>query len=497
MKRFIAMLGMFLSAVLTAVAIFEPKAALLAWVALIPLLFSCKVLSGRRNFFYSWLAGIIFFGLILYWLNLPVYDYGGSLRFLGIGAIVLLYGILGLFWGLFGWLAGKVLQGKKMCPILSIPALWTGLELLRRLIIFSLPIGFLGISQAPFPYLIQSADIFGTLGISFLIALINTALYLMFTDRLVVRRFGIIMAVLLLFLIPYTLWCMRVPQESLLKVGLVQSNIFQEDKWAHSLRNQIADTHIALSQRLLAEDGPVDLLVWPESAVSIEPLLEKPAWRNFMGRVDILQTPILLGILNTVDGNIYNSSFLIIKKEVVERYDKMWLVPFGEYVPFPNLLGWVNTGFMPNTPGKELQFFDYGNQRWATPICYEILNPTLMRRMSKEATMIFNLSNEAWFKKSHGLPLLWSTTILRAVEMRRPIVKAANTGYSGYINDQGRVEVLFPANEPAVQALEVMGGNKNSLYVRFGDWPLIILLITCFIVAGSIGSGNRRWGEQY
>lgn len=494
MKKVLAVLGMIISAILAAAALLEVKLAFLAWVALIPFLYGSRALSPRQSFFASWLAGTVFFSLIFYWLAYPVYDYGGSFRYLGLLAMALLYIIFALFWGLFGYGANKILSSWEMCPLLGIPALWTALELLRRTIFFSLPLGFLGFSQAPYPKLIQSADLFGVLGISFLIALVNTIIFLALKGKLVFRRFVVVVVVLVLFLVPYTAWRMNSPQKPALSVGLVQGNTPQEDKWSYACQEEITNVHLSLSRRLLPW---ADVIVWPESAIAIEPFSQNPLWTDFLTETKALGVPLIFGMLQEENNLVFNSSLLIDSGKVKGRYDKLWLVPFGEFIPFPKLLGWVKLGFLENTPGKELYIFEEGPWRFATPICYEILSSSLMRQMGKEADVIFNLSNETWFKNSHGLPLLWSVARLRAVEIRRPIVKAANTGYSGYINDLGQAETLFPDNTQLSQIIPLSTSQQSSPYVRLGDWPLLFVIILSFVISGSIGSGFRRWGEPF
>lgn len=447
----------------------------LSLIAFIPLFWMLENTPNPRLSFYAgWVGGSFFFLLLLHWLAIPVLDFGGVYRHLGVFGLFVLFIIMGLFWGLFSYLANVGLRVVPVSFLLFVPVLWTIVEFLRVKILSPLPLGVAGYSLSPYPILIQSAGIFGVLGISLFILLINACLWT------VIRWENYRLPAILLLIIVlggnlgYGYWNLQKPQEKVMEVGVIQPNIPQEEKWDYQLRDANLETHLDPSRSLAQE---VDLIVWPETSIPATPLSSQTEWGIMQDRLFFLDTPLLAGILSPENARVHNTALLLYQGEIIEYYHKKWLVPFGEYIPLPGILGWVDTGFFPTTPGDEIRIFEYGDWSWATPICYEVLNPGLIRRMSRETDILFNQSNEAWFKDSIGLPILWSAGVLRAVEVRRPLVKSANTGYSGWIDDFGRTRVLFPSNEFYYDQMTVEKTGEDSLYLRFGDlffWFLII-----------------------
>ncbi len=467
-----------------------PNLGFLSFVAFLPLFWMLEnTPDPRLSFFGGWFGGSVFFVLLLYWLAIPVWDFGGAYRHLGIFGLLILFIIMGLFWGLFSYLANLGLRTIPVSFILFTPALWTIIEFIRIKLISPLPLGVVGYSLAPYPSLIQSAGIFGVLGISFFVLLINACLWVIFRGDMVRYPAIIILIVALAGNLGYGYLNLQKEQEKIMEVGLVQPNISQEEKWDYQRREANLEAHLGPS-RALEED--VDLVVWPETSIPATPIGSQAEWGVVQDRLYFLEVPLLAGILSPQNARVHNTSLLLLQGEIRGYYHKKWLVPFGEYIPLQGLLGWVDTGFFPTTPGEEIKTFEYEGWSWATPICYEILNPGLIRRMSSNTDILFNQSNEAWFKDSIGLPILWSVGILRAVEVRRPLVKAANTGYSGWVDDLGRTRVLFPALEHYYDSMTIEATGEDSVYLRFGDFPIWPLFILSFVLSFLLGPMRKK-----
>ncbi len=494
MNKFLALLGAASTAILLFLAMVFPKLAFLAWAALVPLLLMIGRSPSRQSFLAGWFGGTIFFILLLWWLGIPVYEYGGNARIPGLIGLLILFTVMGLSWGIFSYLAGVILRQRSISPLLALPVLWTGLEILRGLVFFHLPLGFLGYSQAPYPYVLQIADIFSLWGISFFLALLNTGIYYILIYPMSFKRTVLVVLAAVLCVFSYGHWQLQVPQEKIMDIGLVQGNIPQEERWVYALQDRNIGIHMDLSRKLT---GQVDMLLWPESSIPIDPAWQRRAWEELSRDIRDLETPLFVGILTRENFNVYNGAFLILEGEIVDHYYKMWLAPFGEYIPFSSVFGWVDTGFAPTSPGEELRTFEFKEVEWASPICYEIYNSWLVRKMSRESDFLINISNEAWFKDSQGLYLLWSVGVLRAVEVRKPIIKAANTGYSGFVDDRGRQVVLFPTLEEHAEKVTVhSSGEEFSPYVLFGNWTILGLLILSLGLGRIMGPMKRRWGEQ-
>jgi len=478
-----------ISAVLLFAATADSRLAFLAWIAFIPLLWLLEKYPPRLCFGAGWLGGSLFFILLLHWLAIPVWNFGGTYKYPGLIGLILVLILMGISWGLFTYLARKISENFAFNALLFLPFLWTSIELLRVFIFPPLPLGIAGYSQAPYPELIQGASIFGVAGISFLIVFFNVGLWL-----LIKGDYHRIPLTLVLILIMggnafFGYFVLQKPQEEIMEVGLVQGNIPQEEKWDYQRREENLQAHLQPSKQM---DGEVDLILWPETSIPTTRLGNNVSWRQMENNFEPLTTPVLAGILAPVNGMVHNTALLLEEGQVLMRYDKNWLVPFGEYVPLSGILGWVDTGFIPTKAGDEKKIFSYENWNWATPICYEILNQGLIRRMSREGEILFNQSNEAWFEDSIGLPVLWNVGILRAVEVRRPVVKAANTGYSGWVDDLGRTRELFPHLQHHYEEITVESTNLTSIYRDWGNLPLFLFLGGTFVLSFLIGPRRRK-----
>lgn len=479
MNRSLSLFLAISSAILLGLSFFSRGGTFLAFIALIPLLYVLSKSERKRGILLSWISGGIFFNLLFYWIAVPVLDYGGIYRIPAIIGIIVVCFLLGIFFALSGLLIHYFLHQVQRAPLLTIPAIWTLVEMLRASIFSPLPLGLLGFSQTSVPLFIQTADLYGTFGISFVVALINTFLFLLLTKQ-IERRETILFLVFLVFLLLYGAIQLQSEEEELLQLGLIQSNIHQEEKWDRSLMERNIERHLLPTEEMAID---VDMVIWPESAIPVDPYRDRDEkeWEAISKELERIGIPVFTGLLSYVETSLYNHAFFILDGEPTQFYKKLWLVPFGEYIPFPSLLFWVDTGFHSITPGEEMTLFQHRfaqeDLTWASPICYEILNCSLMREMSRDSHLLINLSNEAWFKETHGLLLLFQVLIMRTVELRRPIVKVANTGFSGYVNEKGEVIDLLPPYKHTYRAVTIESSKRDSLYSRTGPLPLSILLL--------------------
>lgn len=466
------------AALLLILSFFTRRGAPLSFIALLPLLLAIDACNKKRRIYLSWISGGLFFNLLFYWIAAPVIDHGGIYRIPALLGMVIVSALLGIFFVLFSQLAHFFLYEVKRAPLFTIPALWTLVEMLRALLFPVLPLGLLGHTLARFPLLIQTADLFGIFGLSFIIAFVNTLLFLMITGR--IKRREIALSLLFIALIlSYGRSQLLLEEEDLLTIGMVQSNIAQQEKWDYSYRKRNIERHLLPTEEMALE---VDMVIWPESAIPVDPNRDRAQWEALSQELKRIGAPVFTGLLSFQNTTLYNSSFLLLSGEIESYYHKLWLVPFGEYIPLQSYFPWINTGFHSISPGEEILLFRHQDLVWGSPICYEILNSSLMRKMAQDSDFLVNLSNEAWFKKTHGLHLLFSVLIIRAVELRRPMVKVANTGISGYVNSKGEVIESLPPHIHVYGAMDIKGGSKDSLYSRTGDLPLLILLLSLALI---------------
>ena len=478
-----------------------------AWVALVPLLAALKDRTLREGFLLGWLTGAVWSWGGLYWLHLVTVP-----GYLVLGLYLALYPAL--------WSAGAAAVWARRPGWLwwAAPAGWTALEYLRTHLFTGFPWNLLGVSQVRHLSLIQVSSLAGVYGVGFLLVLVNTALasaigFLRDRTRtgeaVPPRPVGIVPAVLLLtvaLVFGHRALRTETEKESAappLEVTVVQGSIPQEQKWVPGLAPSHLQSHLDLSLRALARGS--DLVIWPESALPYY-LEETPAVRKRLEGLASRSGVYLLlgGDFRDATGS-YNSAYLISPSGgPALRYDKVHLVPFGEYAPlrsvFPSLgrvVPWEED-FSPGPGYPVFPLSDLSPPRHPAPrigvlICYEDIFPGPSRRMVKAgANLLVNVTNDAWFGNTPAPFQHAAAAVFRAVENRVYLARAANTGYSCVIDPRGRVvgEVVDREGRrlfvPGWVTVAVQPRNRPSFYRRHGDlfsWICIVLAL-----AAALGS---------
>jgi apolipoprotein N-acyltransferase len=499
MRRFVRAGALYLPALLTGVLLFLSAPGLvgfgpLAWVALVPLLMACRSVSPFRGFKLGLAAGLLYYLLLLYWIIIVLSTYGQLSWWIAMLALVLLALYMGLYLGLFtagfAWLSVRI-------PVLwTAPVLWVALDFVRSRLFSGFPWQDLAYSQYRIPLLIQSADLFGHEGITFLIVLANVLLVAI-AARL--RRQPrpehpasvIAAAVLLLASVIYGGIRYGEIQDAIEKapswpVTVVQGDIPQDRKWTPAFRWETVARYIRLSKQSLTHRDST-LLIWPETALPFYPQ-ENPLFRELLAElVHPADVCLLTGAprRKLEDGTLhyYNSAFLISGAgRIVGVYDKQHLVPFGEYIPFRHLLPFaapIVETMGDFTPGTTIGPLSCGGVKIGVLICFESIFPELARRQTANgAQLLVNITNDAWFGRSSAPWQHLSMAVLRAVENRRPLARAANTGISGFIDPLGRLTKASSLFEPAYLTARVPLLTEKSFYVRHGHH----LPLTCFLL---------------
>lgn len=464
----------------------------LAWMALVPFLFTLKDLSAGRAFRMGFIAGLVHFLSLLYWLVPVMRTYGYLPAYLSVSVLFIFAAFLALFIASFSAALTMLAQKPAWCLPL-IPLLWVSLEFIRSFLFSGFPWELLGYSQYHRLQLIQISDILGVYGLSALIALANGAIFitlLYFTGRkwqnsAISKRLaaGSLIALFAGVALTLSYGHRRMKEiDNLIaaapkaRIAVVQGNIDQLVKWDPAFQIATIKKYNRLSA-LLSQQRP-DLIVWPESAAPFYFFYDmKPTELVFEG-IDQTKTDYLIGSPSFVrNGNsveYYNSAYLISPAaKTWAKYSKTHLVPFGEYVPFKRWLPFLGKivaqvgDFRAGSKGNTLA---WRGQQLGIQICYEIIFPGLSRAMVRNgAALLINITNDAWFGTTSGPYQHFSMTVFRAVENRRALARSANTGISGFIDPVGRVlastELLQEAT--AIKTLPLM--KENSVYTRIGD----------------------------
>jgi len=480
-----------------------------AWVALMPWLTALRGLSGYRAFWWSYLIGLLFFLGSIWWLI-----------YVTVVGWILLCAYLALFFGAFGWVASRVSTGHW--PLATghwiIPAAWVALEYLRSHLLSGFGWNLLAYSQAPWWAITQCADLTGAWGVSFLLVLVNTAL-----ERFLWPETGkrermasvLVVMVSLAAALNYSAW--RIPQvtgRGTTRVAVVQGNIPQEEKWDAAFQGRIQQRYLSLTREAAATNP--DLIVWPETSVpgflGVEEAVTRPVTElaKSVGHALLVGAPVPAFSVN--EGPLFNSAILLNSSgQPSARYDKLHLVPFGEFIPGERFFPWLRPILPPIgdfIPGHSYTVFrtpvsgfgfrvssvnsklatQNSELRFSTLICFEDIFPELARRFVREgARLLLVITNDAWFGPTAAAYQHAQASTFRAIELRVPVARAANTGWSGGIDPAGRW--IGSVHDAAGRELFVAGtrmchlpsGSADSFYLRWGDW------FAWLCVAGTLG----------
>jgi len=486
-----------------------PKADLpaLAWTAFVPLFWALRDAGPREAFRRGMVFGIAHHLSLLYWLIPTMTIYGHLPLPLAVGILFLFAAVLSLVFTApcIGVLA---LAGPTPARLLiAFPVLWTASEFLRSFLFTGFPWGLLGYSQYRHLPLIQIADILGVYGISAVVALAAAALFLAvaacagwrWQGRPVSRRLaaGGAAAAILLAAAAWGYGTLRIEQVDrmaatapALKTAVVQGNIEQSEKWDPAFQAATIEKYLRLS--LATRPQAPELIVWPESAAPFYFLAEGPPTRAVMQGVAAAGTNFLIGApsfeLKGQKADYFNSAYLVAPGEILGKYDKAHLVPFGEYTPFKEylpFLGKIVEHVGDFKAGPEGHTLALGGRRLGIQICYEVIFPALAAAQVRNgAALLITITNDAWYGQTAGPYQHFTLAAMRAVENRRSLVRAANTGISGFVDPVGRVFDATPLEVEAaiVRPLPLM--QAESVYTRHGDvfgWACLGLALAAVV----------------
>lgn len=488
----------------------------LAWIALVPLFIATWEKKAKASFFLGTLTGFVYFHGILYWIFNSVYFYGNVPAILSLLLLILLCLYLGIYIGIFSVLFNSLSRHSR-CPALFIaPVLWVTLEFARTYVLTGFPWSLLGYSQYKFLPLIQVADITGIYGISFLVAAFNgvifdVAVYLpkrsskmpLFAQWPV--TVGIIVyAVIMTITLSYGLWRLSASEDGQkIKVSVIQGNIEQGKKWDSSVQKKIIDTYKRLSIR--ASEGTPDIIIWPESALPFVFNYDETPTAEFLTFQKELGAPLLFGSVMVKDTNpgaseeLSNSAVLLSPKgNVLSIYDKIHLVPYGEYIPLRRFSPYVRklVAAIGNfKAGKEHTVMETSFAKIGNLICYEIIFPGLVRKfVDKGANVLVTITNDAWFGRTSAPYQHFVMSVFRAVENRVPIIRAANTGISGFINTKGIIKRKSDIFVEAVLTENVsVGSSSKSFYTKFGDlFAFLCIISSVLLIANNLYPERKK-----
>ncbi|GBD97873.1 apolipoprotein N-acyltransferase [bacterium BMS3Abin06] len=471
----------------------------LAWIAIVPLLISLHGKNPKTSFFLGMLTGLAYFLGTVYWVSYSMHVYGNLPAVLSLLALVLLCLYLALYIGIFSLLFNFLSGNSGLPALFTVPALWVSLEFLRTYALTGFPWSLLGYSQYKFLPLIQIADVTGVYGISFLVAAFNAAIYDMVIRRvresdktpLFARRSltpGIIIyTIIIIMSLSYGMGKLKEEDKGQkIKISVVQGNIAQDKKWDPGFRREVIDRYRRLSAGVMSYNP--DIIVWPESSLPFVFRYDKTRTEEIVAFQKQLNTYLLFGSVLVKDNGagkkqLSNSAVLLSPKgNVISVYDKIHLVPYGEYVPLRELFPFVKklvTAVGDFAHGNETTVMETPFAKIGNLICYEIIFPGLVRKFAdKGANVLITITNDAWFGRTSAPYQHFSMAVFRAVENRVPVARAANTGISGFIDSRGRIINKSDIFVEAALTEEISIGKEKSFYTKYGDIFAFVCIIS-------------------
>ncbi len=496
-----------ISGVLIALSFPKPDLSFLAWFALVPLLVFLHDKNLKKSFIAGFITGLVYFFSTLYWIYHSLNHYGSIPLIPSLLSVLLLCLYLALYPGLFAFFYSYITKSSPLPSMVTAPLLWTSLEYVRSYFLSGFPWSSLGYSQYTFLHFIQIADITGIYGISFFLVAFNGAI----ADGILIKKrrlqrplmplYPTVLSLsiyILLFVGIFVYGNLRLNHDfdsKKVKIVLVQGNIEQDKKWDPLFQKYVMDSYKNLTLEALRYDP--EIIIWPETALPFYFGKDKALTEELLDFQRQTGSYLLTGsmlIKNNRDpkstpSQIYTNSAILFDKDskVSYIYDKIHLVPFGEYVPLRSVLFFINKltyGIGDYTPGSShlKAITPYGS--FATVICYEIIFPGLVRKFFlKGGDFLVNITNDAWFGTTSGPYQHFNMAVFRAIENRKPVIRAANAGISGFIDSKGIIGHTSSLFHRTSLYSEIKTNPTITFYTKYGDiFPYFAIVLSIILL---------------
>ena len=448
----------------------------------------------------------MYFAGTLYWLVETMTTFGGLAVPLAVFAASLLVAYLALFPALFAAFLARAVRTFGAPGILFAAPFWMATELGRQYVWDGFPWALLGYSQVSVLPIAQLASVLGVYGLSGLLALSSAAVAFALMSRQSTRWVPV--AITAAIVAGIAIWgSTRIRKAALLsagetvRVGVLQGNIAQEDKWNPALADAITERYISMTRQALAQGAT--FIMWPESSTPFyfeRDLVRGAAIRRLAkeGNATLLIGSDQVEPMKAVPGDpnprpkerYYNAAFLVEPDGTIGPvYRKIHLVPFGEYVPAKRIFFFVGpiVDALSDTfeAGTEAVLLPIGSHRVSTAICYEVIYGSLIRQFVVEGSeLLTTITNDAWYGWSSAAYQHWDQAALRAIEGGRYLARAANTGISGFVDPYGRVMAKSELFEQNLLVENVRFLRGRTIYSRIGDlvaWLSLALTAAVFL----------------
>ncbi len=478
----------------------------LEWICLVPVLWAISGQTPGRAFLLGWVAGIVGHGGGFSWIVTMLRQFADAPWLVAVLGLLLLAAANGLVFAVWAWATRLISRDAGWNAVWVAPVVWTGVEKFWP----QLFPNYLGASQYKLSLVTQIADLTGILGVTFLVIYANATVYAVI-ERIRGRQqhpwrpaavFAAVAATVLVYgAVRISMVDKAAASAGTLSVGLVQTNRGAGEK--HVDQTLFLREHQEMSRELVAAQ-PLDLIVWPESILGLDLATREGAVPP--GLLGDLRTPVLFGALLRLDERgerrIYNSAVLADKTgRIAGTYDKMVLVPFGEYIPFGDTFPWLYS-WSPYSGrfwrGENSEPLRLNGHALSVNICYEDIFPGHVRMLMQGGRdhripeAMFNLTNDSWYGDTIqplGHLVLAS---FRSIEHRRSLVRSTNTGISAIVDPVGRISQHTAQWKKASLAGRIPMMQGRTVYAAVGDW---IGWVCAIIALLGIGRAFRTTGR--
>jgi apolipoprotein N-acyltransferase len=489
-----------------------PDLYLLCWVAIAPLLVALlrtrqpdtlQIRAGIKllpagpgqAFLLGYSCGVLWYAGTCYWIYSTMHQYGGVSASAAVGILILFCLYLAIYHGVFGLLVSLVAGNSSFSRrvLVLAPAIWVAVELARTRIT-GFPWDLLGVVQVDNVPLAHVSTFTGVYGLSFEIMVVNAALAAAFLMRREKRKFLLLVGLGAAMVLQAGRWIVPPPLPADHSARLVQANIpiLQGSEWTKEYFGDTLNDLSRLSLNVVASSNSMvvgthagthatDLIVWPESPApfyTTDPFF----WESVSNLAREAQAWVLVGSVGVsarqtseAATRSYNSAALVSPgSEWVGRYDKIHLVPFGEYVPFKSIFGFAG-GLSKEvgdfSPGESRAPLEAGSDKLGVFICYESIFPDDVRQFAENGAQVFvNVSNDGWYGDSGAYAQHLRQARMRAVENSRWLLRDTNTGVTASIDPYGRIVAQAPRKARTALDAPYALSNVTTFYTRHGDW---------------------------
>ncbi len=445
---------------------------------------------GRRALLYGWLAGVVYWIVAANWVTPVMHHYGGLPVLLAAGCLLAMAALLALTWAAAAWATFRV---RPWARPWTFAFAWIAADALRRFPPYNFQWNPAAAVLSGTPALLASLPVWGATGLSWAVVALGAGLWAVIRPR--TRRSGAVLAaasVLATLALGLAAPAAR-PQGPPVTVAAIQPGTTIAERWNPARADAIFRRAVRLTRRAAARGAR--LVAWPESAV-VYNVERDPAFRarlqELAGELGI--AIVLNSVGTTPAGGYTNSAYLVTADGISpHRYDKVHLVPFGEYVPFFARFAFAR-GLVREvgrfTPGHDLRPLTAGRLRLGMAICFEIVfGDHVAAEVRRGADLLVTISNDAWYGYSWAPHQHFGQAVLRAVETRRWVLRAALTGISGVIAPDGRVVAKLGVGRQGVVVERVGLCTGVTPRVRLGDWWLVVCALGTLLL---LLSARRR-----